>query len=291
MQIIAKADVALRQLFGSFAEEAAGTSGVIQRNRKFTEASLAKTFVLGFLQSPEASDEELAQMAFQCGVSVTPQAIDQRHTPRLVDFLQNLLVEATKVAVGSDKALAPILERFPCVTVLDSSTIPLPASMQQKFPGCGGSHGGGKAAMKLQTELELRSGAVTWMEVEPGRSADGTTNRQFVERPAGSLRITDLGYFSPAVFARMVAASALAPNGAGLVAAVGGIGATLVDGYQRLGRRQQKPAQSRRSRPEVCRTHRRQSNSARRVGAGARRFGRCRGENMPAEPTLQSRHL
>jgi hypothetical protein len=102
----------LQQLFGSRAEEAAGASGVIQRKRKFTEASLAKTFVLGFLQNPEASDEELAQMAAQYGVLVSPQAIGQRHTPKLMDFLQNLLVEAAKVAVGSDKALAPIWNSF-----------------------------------------------------------------------------------------------------------------------------------------------------------------------------------
>jgi hypothetical protein len=64
VQIIARADVALQQRFGSQAEEAA------------------------------------------------PQAIGQRHTPKLVDFLQNLLVEAAKVAVGSDKALAPIWNSF-----------------------------------------------------------------------------------------------------------------------------------------------------------------------------------
>jgi uncharacterized membrane protein YgcG len=43
----------------------------------------------------------------------------------------------------SDKALAAILERFRCVTVLDSSSISFRASMKEQFPGCGGSHGGG----------------------------------------------------------------------------------------------------------------------------------------------------
>src|ERR1700730_13594752 len=45
----------------------------------------------------------------------------------------------------------PRLERFTSVTVLDSSTITLPDSMQEEFAGCGGSYGGGAAAMKLQT--------------------------------------------------------------------------------------------------------------------------------------------
>src|SRR5947208_1445179 len=40
----------------------------------------------------------------------------------------------------------------------------------------------------------------------PGRRADGGTSRQHARRADGALRITDLGYFSVAVFAAMVAA-------------------------------------------------------------------------------------
>jgi len=203
VQIIAKVGSALQQLFGESAAEAAQTSGVIVRKRKFTAFSLARTFVLGFLRNPEASDEELAQLAVQCGATVTPQAVEQRQTPKLVTFLKELFCRATQMVVGSDKALAPLLERFTSVTVLDSSTIALPDSLAEESPGCGGSHGGGAAAMKLQTELDLRSGAVTHVEIEPGRSADAASSRQDARRGAGSLRITDLGYFSLAVFADM----------------------------------------------------------------------------------------
>jgi Transposase DDE domain len=114
--------------------------------------------------------------------------------------------EATKLVVGSDKALAPILERFTNVTLLDSSTITLPDEEQEQFRGCGGSYGGGAAAMKLQAELDLRSGALTHVEIEPGRSPDGATSRQQARRGKGSLRISDLGYFNVVVFAAMMAA-------------------------------------------------------------------------------------
>ena len=206
MEIVARVGAALQELFGGLADSAAGASNVIQRRRKFTAMSLAKTFVLGFLQNPAASDEDLAQMAAQCGVEVTPQAIEQRHTPQLVKFLEHLFREMTKLVIGSDRSLAAILERFSNVTVLDSSTITLPDSMEEQFRGCGGTYGKGKAAMKLQTEFDLRGGAISYVEIEPGRSPDGATKRQSARRGAGSLRITDLGYFCIAVFAEMMAA-------------------------------------------------------------------------------------
>ena len=61
MSIIAKVGGALQQVFGEIAESASQASCVIRRQRKFSACSLAKTFVLGFLQNPASSDEELAQ--------------------------------------------------------------------------------------------------------------------------------------------------------------------------------------------------------------------------------------
>ena len=206
MEILAKAGAALQQLFGDLAQSAADDSGVIERTRKFTPGSLARTFVLGFLKNPAASDEKLAQMAAQCGADVTPQAIEQRHTPKIVAFLEQLFRRATQLVVGSNKSLAPILERFTSVIVLDSSTITLPDQMQERFRGCGGRNGVGQAALKLQTELDLRSGALTHVEIEPGRSPDAATKRQHARRGKGSLRIADLGYFNVAVFAANQAA-------------------------------------------------------------------------------------
>jgi Transposase DDE domain len=206
VEIIAKVGAAIQTLFGTVAEEAGKVSGVIVRQRKFTCFSLAKTFVLGFLQNPNASDEELARIAVQCGADVSPQAIDQRHTPKLVKYFEELFRGAAKVVVSSNKALAPILERFTRVTILDSSTTTLPDSMEAEFRGCGGSYNGGKAALKLQTEFDLRNGGLTHIEIEPGRSPDSATCRQLAQHPPGSLRITDLGYFNLAVFAKMMLA-------------------------------------------------------------------------------------
>jgi hypothetical protein len=202
MSIVAKVGVALPQLLDTEAEQAAQDSGVIVRKRIFTGVSLARTLVLGFLQKPDATDEDLAQMAAQCGAPVTPQAIEQRFTRKLENFVKNLFERATRLIVGSPKTLAPILERFSNVTILDSSTITVPDERSDEYAGCGGSYGGGAAAFKLQTELDLRSGALN-LQIEPGRSSDGGTTRQHVRRGEGSLRLADLGYFNLEVLADM----------------------------------------------------------------------------------------
>lgn len=205
MGMLARASAAVQELFGPLAAAADSDSRVVMRRRKFTPASLARTFVLGFLQNPDASAEELAQVAAQCGAAVTPQAIDQRQTPRLVGFLAELFRRAVRVVVGSDRALAPLLERFPAVTLSDSTVIELPDGQRDRFPGCGGRCGFGQAAVKLQTDLDLRTGGLQ-LEVESGRQTDAATDRQHVRRGPWALRITDLGYFCLAVFAAAVGA-------------------------------------------------------------------------------------
>jgi len=206
MTIVAKVGDALQRVFGEIAELADKASKVVRRKRKFTALTLAKTFVLGFLQNPKATNEDLAQVAAQCGVQVTAQAIDQRHTAALVEFLEAVFREVIQVVVGDNRSFATILERFSSVIVLDSTTITLPGDMKDRFPGCGGRYGGGEAALKLQTELDLRCGALSHVEIEPGRSPDNASSRKDSRHGPGSLRIADLGYFDVAVFGEMTSA-------------------------------------------------------------------------------------
>jgi hypothetical protein len=208
MGIVARMSAALQQLLGPLADEAGTKAEVIVRKRKFSCLSLARTFILAYLQKPDATDEQLAQVAVQAGADVTPQAVAQRKTPKLVKFLELLFRKATAVVVKADRALAPLLERFASVQILDSTTIPLPDGMSEQFEGCGGSYNSGAAALKLQTELDLRNGQLSHIEIESGRSPDGASSRQEAMPPAGGLRITDLGYFSVPVFAKIVAAKA-----------------------------------------------------------------------------------
>src|SRR4051794_4263395 len=121
------------------AEEVARDYPVVLRRRKFSTSTLAQTFIFGFLARPRASDEELAQMAALCGVAVTAQAVGQRSTDRLAEFLEALFRRATRQAIGSPKRLAPLLDRFAAVLILGSTTITLPDTLRGRFPRCGGS--------------------------------------------------------------------------------------------------------------------------------------------------------
>ena len=193
---------AVQSLVGEFAEDAASSCNVIKRVRKFTAETLAQMFVLGFLQNPNASDEELAQMAGTLGVHVTTQAVEQRYSPQLVKFLRSLFERSVELGVKSKKCLAPILERFTDTLLLDSTVISLPPELAEQFPGCGGSYGGGKAAVKMQMQLSLKTGEFNAVSIEAGRDNDMKTPLQRQQLPAGTLRITDLGYFNTVVFQR-----------------------------------------------------------------------------------------
>ena len=204
MEMLSKVGEAMQRLLDPVADAVAERTNVIQRKREFTSMSLAMTFVLGYLWKPRASLEDLAKMAMHCGVMVSPQAVDQRRTHRLVDFLEQLFHESLKIVVASHESLAPLLARFTQVIVADSSTVTLPDSLRKRFPGCGGAHGQGKAALKLQTELDLRYGTLSHIEIEQGKSPDAATCRQSVRHAPGTLKITDLGYFNVPIFAALV---------------------------------------------------------------------------------------
>jgi hypothetical protein len=200
MDIVAKVARLVQSLVGTLAEEVDRQGHVVKRRRKFSPATLAQTFLFGFLAKPCASDEDLARMAARRGVAVTTQAVEQRFTEDMVTFLEALFRRAIRERVRSDRVLAPLLERFPAVFLQDATSISLPPEFGDRFPGCGGSYGGGKAVLKLQTRLDLKTGALDAISLEAGRDCDQRTPLQSDLATPGALRIADLGYFDTKVY-------------------------------------------------------------------------------------------
>lgn len=195
MEIITRTAGALQGLFSTKAEEIGRACGLIKRKREFTASSLLSTFVLGFLHRPRPKWEELALTARQLGANVTPQAVQQRITPELRDSLQRLWEEAVKCVMTAEARTIPLLKKFTQVLIGDSSTIGLADDLADQFPGCGGSHGSGRAAIKLQVIWDSLAGGLR-MLWEAGKQNDSTSSVMQEVPPVGSLSIKDLGYFS-----------------------------------------------------------------------------------------------
>jgi hypothetical protein len=203
MQPVFRIAEALQVVLTTAANRIAKSSGAIQRQRKFTGASLAQTFVFGWLNNPSATMEELAQMAACCGTVVSPQAIGQRLTGKLIDFFKQLLEMATAEVIASQAVASDLLQRFHGVYLQDSTVIGLPDSFAQEYPGCGCASRDPSAALKLQVQLNLANGHLHGPFPEAGKASDRSSCLQHLRLPAGALRIADLGYFDLSVLATM----------------------------------------------------------------------------------------
>ena len=196
MEIVTRTGAVLQGLLTTTAEEIGKACGLIRRRREFTASSLLSTFVLGFLQHPRATWEQLALVARQCGAHVSPQAVEQRITPALRDSLLKLWQAAVGCVVTAEPRVTPLLAKFTQVFVGDSTTIGLAEALAEEFPGCGGSQGTSRAAAKLQVIWEYVSGALWRLSWEAGKQNDSTSPVLKELPPAGSLSLFDLGYFS-----------------------------------------------------------------------------------------------
>jgi hypothetical protein len=64
--------------FSDTVEETARQTQFVRRKSEITGLSFLKAMVLGFLEKPGSSLNELAQSFLDVGVEVTPQGVDER---------------------------------------------------------------------------------------------------------------------------------------------------------------------------------------------------------------------
>jgi hypothetical protein len=89
------------------------------------------------------------------------------------------------------------LKRFTRVSLIDSTTLGLPADLIRRFPGCGGGaqKGARTAACKVLLQLDLGTGQSTQLALGPGRTPDVHLLDKLKPLPEGALEIADLGFF------------------------------------------------------------------------------------------------
>ena len=199
----------MQALLHDAAERIAWQAGSCQRTSPLSGAALLQTVVLTCLAHPEPRVEDYAQVAAALGYPVSPQALDQRFTPGLARALEGLLAEAVRAVVARNPATVAVLQKFAAVEVHDSSTITLPDSLEAHWRGGNTATGrGGRAALKVQTRLDLVSGRLSAVRPEPGRDNDHATPLQTADLAPGTLHLRDLGYFDLDVLQAIAAAGA-----------------------------------------------------------------------------------
>jgi hypothetical protein len=174
---------------------------VVRRERVFTGQSLLLMIVATLLHKPDATWADFHLTAAQLGLDLSQTAVQKRFAAGqpLVDFFRQALEGALRQAVAADEpAGATLLERFTAVFIGDASTITLPDALADLFPGCGGSQGTSRAALKLQILWDLKSGKLAQLLVEAGKASDAKSPiAQATVAEAGNLLVFDLGYFDP----------------------------------------------------------------------------------------------
>ena len=182
----------MQAFFESKVQEADQVVGFSQRASKMGAKAFVETLVLGWLDRPEGSLNDLSQYGRDLGCEVSRQAIHQRMTPRAVMLLAYLFQASLEHFTSLDQALRPVLEQFNGVYIIDSTRISLPASMWESFRGSREPY----AALKAQLCVEFLSGALSALTLSDACQPDQHCRLHIDQAQAGSLVLFDLGYYS-----------------------------------------------------------------------------------------------
>lgn len=196
MTSVAEIGLALKRVLGESGDKVARARGFTRRESKLTGAKFAQAAVLGWLNKPEATLDELSRAAASVGVTISAQGLDQRFTPEAAALLKDVLDAALGEVIAAEPVAIPVLRRFNGVVVQDSSVISLPDALVEVWRGCGGSGGHGSSALKVQVRLDLLTGTLEGPVVENGRANDRGSALQRAPLAKDALRLSDLGYFS-----------------------------------------------------------------------------------------------
>jgi len=184
--------------FGATVNQVARQTKFVQRRSGLDGLKFMQALVFGFIEEPKASLNYLAQVCLDLGVKITPQGIDERINRYSVAFLREMFSRAMETFKNSLPLPLEVLHRFTAINIPDSSVKALPDNMVEEFPGCGGD--GPQAALKVQLVFEFLYGNLQQVALQAGREPDQAYRDYLAVVTAGSLTITDLGYFSVDAF-------------------------------------------------------------------------------------------
>ena len=182
---------AIQTILTTTADQVAQKTGFTKRQSKLTGSAFVQTLVLGWLNDPQASLDNLTSMAAQLGVSISAQGLDQRFSAHSGACLHQVLDAAVSQVIGGEAVALPVLKRFSAVYLQDSTTIGLPPDFAHLWPG-----GGQEAAVKLQVRIDYLHGTLLGPFLQAGERHDRASVVQKMPITQGAIRLADLGYFS-----------------------------------------------------------------------------------------------
>ncbi|GAC1355861.1 MAG: hypothetical protein NVSMB38_36640 [Ktedonobacteraceae bacterium] len=199
---VSQVETCVERLFGERANELARETGYIKRQREFTGASLARTFIFGWMENEQMTLERFTQIAQYSKVAVSDTAIHKRFSEQGARFFERLLQETVQCVVQEEPVQQQLLRRFGGVVLEDSSQVTLPNELRSVWRGSGGSPGTSNAAVKLHVRLDLLTGQVQGPVLTDGRASDNQSPLDIESLPQHCVYLSDVGYFS---FARLSA--------------------------------------------------------------------------------------
>ena len=194
-------DEFLDQIARLFAQETVETTAretkFVQRTSKLTGHIflITYTFAMSIYTNPtlEQLTALLAQVLDRFGEEISRISLHQRINTYAVQFFEAMFAQSITINVPSAHTLKS-LKQFVEVIIVDSTSFQVPANLAHLFKGAGGS--GSDAAIKIRFGYDLKSGRFFY-KIQEGNASDNQTGNGVVEEVgAGSLRISDLGFFN-----------------------------------------------------------------------------------------------
>ena len=169
-------------------------TGFVQRSSVQLSGPLfLQAFVFASLEHVTLTLAKLAQSCADLGLTITAQGLDQRINQSSVIFMQAMFAEAMRMLVNKQPLLVSVLAQFSAVNLIDSSGIPLPASLAGLYPA---SRNREAANLKLRVVFDFLYGRLQQVLFAPGKQADQGFAAYLSTVKAGSLNIMDLGHFN-----------------------------------------------------------------------------------------------
>jgi len=191
-------------------EAAARRTGFVKRTAKLTGKLFLSLVTFGVWSEAKTTLAQLAAKVTQLEeqLEVSPEAIHQRMNKRALAFLQDMICQALAKVQSLEKVCEDgLFTYFTKVYLVDSTGFGLPESLQDLFPGAGGS--AAKAGAKIQAVWDYKSIVFGHFALTPWNIPDNKYVDTVVAlAQKGMLFLCDLGYFKVKAFAHLAAAGA-----------------------------------------------------------------------------------